>query len=119
MQAAEDAWNARDPDRVAIAYTPDTEWRSHAGLLTGREAVRAFLQRKWARERDYRLKKTLWCFLENRVAVHFEYEWHEDSGQWFRFYGNENWEFAEHGLMQNRYASLNDPPIEESEHRFR
>lgn len=118
VQAAEDAWNTRDPDRVALAYTPDTEWRNRAEFLTGRDAVRAFLQRKWAKELDYRLKKTLWCFMDNRIAVRFEYEWHDDSGQWYRSYGNENWEFDEHGLMQRRFASINDKPIAEAERKF-
>ena len=119
VQAAEDAWNTRDPDRVALAYTPDTEWRNRAEFLTGRDAVRAFLQRKWAKELDYRLKKTLWCFMDNRIAVRFEYEWHDDSGQWYRSYGNENWEFAENGLMQKRFASINDLPIKEADRRPR
>ena len=119
VQAAEDAWNTRDPDRVALAYTPDTEWRNRAEFLTGRDAVRAFLQRKWAKELDYRLKKTLWCFMDNRIAVRFEYEWHDDSGQWYRPYGNENWEFAENGLMQKRFASINDLPIKEADRRLR
>ena len=118
VQAAEDAWNTRDPDRVALAYTPDTEWRNRAEFLTGRDAVRAFLQRKWAKELDYRLKKTLWCFMDNRIAVRFEYEWHDDSGQWYRSYGNENWEFDEHGLMQVRHASINDLPIREDQRLF-
>ena len=119
VQAAEDAWNTRDPDRVALAYTPDTEWRNRAEFLTGRDAVRAFLQRKWAKELDYRLKKTLWCFMDNRIAVRFEYEGHDDSGQWYRSYGNENWEFAENGLMQKRFASINDLPIKEADRRLR
>ena len=119
VQAAEDAWNTRDPDRVALAYTPDTEWRNRAEFLTGRDAVRAFLQRKWAKELDYRLKKTLWCFMDNRIAVRFAYEWHDDSGQWYRSYGNENWEFAENGLMQKRFASINDLPIKEADRRLR
>ena len=119
VQAAEDAWNTRDPDRVALAYTPDTEWRNRAEFLTGRDAVRAFLQRKWAKELDYRLKKTLWCFMDNRIAVRFEYEWHDDSGQWYRSYGNENWEVAENGLMQKRFASINDLPIKEADRRLR
>ena len=119
VQAAEDAWNTRDPDRVALAYTPDTEWRNRAEFLTGRDAVRAFLQRKWAKELAYRLQKTLWCFMDNRIAVRFEYEWHDDSGQWYRSYGNENWEFAENGLMQKRFASINDLPIKEADRRLR
>ena len=119
VQAAENAWNTRDPERVSLAYTPDTEWRNRAEFINGREAVRAFLERKWNRELDYRLKKELWCFLGNRIAVRFEYEWHDDSGHWFRSYGNENWEFAENGLMHRRYASINDLPILEGERKFR
>jgi len=119
VQAAEDAWNTRDPVRVSLAYTPDTEWRNRAEFLAGREQVVAFLTRKWARENDYRLKKQLWAFMDNRIAVRFEYEWHDAAGQWFRSHGNENWEFAENGLMQRRYASINDQPISESERKFR
>jgi len=118
VQAAEDAWNTRDPARVALAYTPDSQWRNRAEFLTGREAIQAFLQRKWAKELDYRLKKELWCFMENKIAVRFEYEWHDDSGQWFRSYGNENWEFAENGLMRYRYASINDLPIKATERKL-
>ncbi|MET3494710.1 nuclear transport factor 2 family protein [Variovorax boronicumulans] len=119
VQAAEDAWNTRDPVRVSLAYTPDTEWRNRADFVNGREEVVAFLTRKWEREHDYRLKKTLWAFMDNRIAVRFEYEWHDAAGQWFRSHGNENWEFAENGLMQKRYASINDQPIAESERQFR
>ncbi|KAF1066070.1 histidine kinase [Variovorax paradoxus] len=119
VQAAEDAWNTRDPVRVSLAYTPDTEWRNRADFVNGREQVVQFLQRKWVRELDYRLKKTLWAFMDNRIAVRFEYEWHDDSGHWFRSHGNENWEFAPNGLMQRRYASINDQPIAESERKFR
>jgi len=119
IQAAEDAWNTRDPDRVALAYTPDSEWRNRAEFLTGRDAIREFLRRKWNKELDYRLRKELWCFLENRVAVRFEYEWHDDAGQWYRSYGNENWEFAENGLMRKRFASINDLPIKEADRKFR
>jgi len=119
IQAAEDAWNTRDPDRVALAYTPDSEWRNRAEFLTGRDAIREFLRRKWNKELDYRLRKELWCFLENRIAVRFEYEWHDDSGQWYRSYGNENWEFAENGLMRKRFASINDLPIKEADRKFR
>jgi len=111
VQAAEDAWNSRDPVRVSLAYTPDTEWRNRADFVNGREQVVEFLSRKWTRELDYRLKKQLWAFMDNRIAVRFEYEWHDDSGQWYRSHGNENWEFAENGLMQRRYASINDQPI--------
>lgn len=119
VQAAEDAWNSRDPARVSLAYTPDTEWRNRADFVTGREQVVEFLTRKWEREHDYRLKKTLWAFMDNRIAVRFEYEWHDAAGQWFRSHGNENWEFAENGLMRKRYASINDQPIAESERKFR
>ena len=119
VQAAEDAWNTRDPVRVSLAYTPDTEWRNRADFVNGREQVVGFLTRKWERELDYRLKKTLWAFMDNRIAVRFEYEWHDAAGQWFRSHGNENWEFAENGLMQRRYASINDQPIAESERKFR
>ncbi|SFQ13799.1 nuclear transport factor 2 family protein [Variovorax sp. 770b2] len=119
VQAAEDAWNTRDPVRVSLAYTPDTEWRNRADFVNGREQVVEFLTRKWEREHDYRLKKTLWAFTDNRIAVRFEYEWHDAAGQWFRSHGNENWEFNEQGLMQRRYASINDQPIAESERKFR
>jgi nuclear transport factor 2 (NTF2) superfamily protein len=119
VQAAEDAWNTRDPVRVSLAYTPDTEWRNRADFVNGREQVVQFLTRKWEREHDYRLKKTLWAFMDNRIAVRFEYEWHDAAGQWFRSHGNENWEFAENGLMQRRYASINDQPISESERKLR
>ena len=119
VQAAEDAWNTRDPVRVSLAYTPDTEWRNRADFVNGREQVVEFLARKWAREHDYRLRKQLWAFMDNRIAVRFEYEWHDAAGQWFRSHGNENWEFAENGLMQKRYASINDQPIAESERKFR
>ena len=119
VQAAEDAWNTRDPVRVSLAYTPDTEWRNRADFVNGREQVVEFLTRKWEREADYRLKKTLWAFMDNRIAVRFEYEWHDAAGQWFRSHGNENWEFAENGLMRKRYASINDQPIAESERKFR
>ena len=119
VQAAEDAWNTRDPLRVSLAYTPDTEWRNRADFVNGREQVVQFLTRKWEREHDYRLKKSLWAFMDNRIAVRFEYEWHDAAGQWFRSHGNENWEFAENGLMQRRFASINDQPIAESERKFR
>jgi hypothetical protein len=119
VQAAENAWNTRDPERVALAYTEDSEWRNRAEFFSGRDAIRAFLRRKWAKELDYRLKKELWAFRENRIAVRFEYEWHDDSGQWYRAYGNENWEFREDGLMQKRFASINDLPIQESERRLK
>ena len=118
VQMAEDAWNSRDPKRVSLAYTPDSEWRNRTEFLTGREAIVEFLERKWAKELDYRLKKTLWGFRENRMAVSFEYEWHDANGQWYRSYGNELWEFDEAGLMRRRLASINDAPIAESERRI-
>jgi len=119
VQAAEDAWNSRNPDRVALAYTPDSAWRNRADFFSGREAIRDFLIRKWATELDYRLRKSLWAFTANRIAVRFEYEFHDASGQWFRAHGNENWEFAENGLMARRFASINDQPITEAERKFR
>ncbi len=115
VQAAEDAWNSRDPERVGLAYTVDTEWRNRTEFLHGREEVKAFLYRKWAKELDYKLKKELWGFRENRMAVRFEYEWHDADGNWFRSYGNELWEFDDAGLMRKRYASINDLAIQESE----
>jgi uncharacterized protein len=111
VRAAEDAWNSRDPDRVVGVYTPDTLWRNRAEFPRGRDEVHAFLVRKWARELDYRLIKELWAFTDNRIAVRFAYEWHDDSGQWYRSYGNENWEFSAEGYMQRRFASINDLPI--------
>lgn len=119
IQAAEDAWNSRDPERVALAYTVDSEWRNRSEFLTGRPAIIDFLRRKWTRELDYRLRKELWAFTGNRIAVRFEYEYHDEQGRWFRAYGNENWEFAPDGLMQRRYASINDLAIAESERKFR
>ena len=119
VQAAEDAWNTCDPERVALAYTEDSEWRNRIEFITGRVAIKDLLARKWAKELDYRLKKELWCFMYNKIAVRFEYEWHDDSGEWYRAYGNENWEFAENGLMMRRFASINDLPIQESERKFR
>ena len=118
VRGAEDAWNSRDPDRVAGVYTEDTVWRNRAEFPVGREAVRGFLQRKWARELDYRLIKELWAFTDNRIAVRFAYEWRDDSGHWFRSYGNENWEFNPQGLMQRRFASINDLPIAEADRLF-
>jgi uncharacterized protein len=118
VRLAEDAWNTRDPERVVLVYTPDTRWRNRAEFPAGREEVRQFLARKWARELDYRLIKELWAFTQNRIAVRFAYEWHDDSGQWFRSYGNENWEFNEHGFMQRRFASINDLPIHAAERKF-
>lgn len=119
VQVAEDAWNTRDPEKVALAYTEDSQWRNRAEFLSGREEIKAFLRRKWAKELDYCLKKELWSFTDNRISVRFEYEWHDDSGHWYRSYGNEQWEFAESGLMRRREASINDVPIEESERKFR
>jgi nuclear transport factor 2 (NTF2) superfamily protein len=119
VRLAEDAWNTRDPQRVALAYTADSRWRNRAEFLQGRDAIEAFLTRKWQRELDYRLIKEIWGCRENRIAVRFAYEWHDDSGQWFRSYGNENWEFDEHGLMRVRFASINDAPIAESGRRYR
>ncbi len=119
VQAAEDAWNTRDPERVALAYTVDSQWRNRVEFLNGREEIVAFLRRKWSRELDYRLKKTMWCYTGNRIAVTFEYEYHDDSGQWYRAYGNELWEFDESGLMRQRIASINDTPIKESERHIR
>ncbi|MBL8292084.1 MAG: nuclear transport factor 2 family protein [Bryobacterales bacterium] len=117
VQMAETAWNTRDAEKVALAYSPDSEWRNRTEFLRGREEIKAFLKRKWAKELDYRLKKALWTFGDNRIAVTFEYEWHDASGQWFRSYGNELWEFDEAGLMRRRIASINDAPIAESERR--
>lgn len=119
IQAAEDAWNSRDPERVAQAYTVDTEWRNRSEFLHGRAEVVEFLRRKWAREHDYRLKKELWAFTGNRIAVRFEYEFHDDTAQWWRAYGNENWEFDELGYMRRRFASINDVKIAESDRKFR
>ncbi len=118
VRMAEDAWNTRDPDRVVLVYTEDTRWRNRAEFPVGREQVRAFLQRKWARELDYRLIKELWACDGARIAVRFAYEWHDDSGHWYRSYGNENWEFNAQGFMMRRYASINDLPIAESERKF-
>jgi uncharacterized protein len=119
VQAAEDAWNSRDPDRVSLAYTPDSQWRNRSEFFNGRENIRAFLQRKWEKELDYRLRKELWSFTDNRISVRFEYEFHDQSGQWYRAHGNEQWEFAANGLMQRREASINDVVIQESERKFR
>jgi uncharacterized protein len=118
IRMAEDGWNSRDPQRVSLVYTPDSQWRNRAEFPSGREQIIEFLTRKWAKELDYRLIKELWAFSENRIAVRFVYEWHDDSGQWFRSFGNENWEFAENGLMQRRFASINDLPILESARLF-
>ncbi|MDI1336644.1 MAG: nuclear transport factor 2 family protein [Lacunisphaera sp.] len=119
VQAAEDAWNSRDPERVALAYTENTEWRNRSTFVNGRAEVVAFLRDKWRRELDYRLKKELWAFTGNRLAVRFEYEFHDASGQWYRAYGNENWEFDGHGYMQRRFASINDRTITEADRKFR
>ncbi len=118
VQAAEAAWNTKDPERIALAYSPDSQWRNRDTFLNGREEIKAFLKGKWERELDYRLKKTLWAFRDNRIAVSFEYEWHNEEGQWFRSYGNELWEFNDEGLMQTRLASINDAPINKSERRI-
>jgi len=115
---AEDAWNGGDPEKVALAYTPDSQWRNRSEFIEGRDEIKAFLQRKWAHELEYRLIKELWAFTDNRIAVRFAYEWHDESGQWHRSYGNENWEFDEHGFMRRRIASINDLPIEYDERKF-
>ena len=119
IQGAEDAWNSKDPLKVSMAYTVDTEWRNRDQFVNGREEVQAFLADKWNQELDYKLKKELWAFRGNRIAVRFEYEYRNQAGQWFRAYGNENWEFDENGLMAKRYASINDLAIEESERKFK
>ena len=118
VQAAEDTWNSKDPERVSLAYTIDTEWRNRTEFINGREEVKAFLKRKWEKENGYKLKKELWGFRENRMAVRFEYEWHDEAGNWYRSYGNENWEFDENGYMRKRFASINDLPIKEEERRL-
>jgi len=118
VRLAEDAWNTRDPGRIVLAYTEDTRWRNRSEFLRGRAEAEAFLTRKWQRELDYRLIKELWGFRESRMAVRFAYEWHDDSGQWFRSYGNENWEFDADGLMAVRHASINDAPITEAERKY-
>lgn len=118
VKAAEDAWNSRDPQRVALAYTEGSQWRNRTEFFAGREAIRDFLSRKWAKELDYRLKKELWAFHGNRISVRFEYEWHDDSGQWYRTHGNEHWEYDDDGLMRRRDMSANDYPIEASERRI-
>lgn len=119
VRLAEDAWNSRDPEKVSLAYTPDSRWRNRSEFLNGRQEIVAFLTRKWAKELDYRLIKELWACDGNRIAVRFAYEWHDDSGSWFRSYGNENWEFDDAGLMRLRLASINDLPIKESERKYR
>jgi nuclear transport factor 2 (NTF2) superfamily protein len=118
VQAAEDAWNTKDPEKVSLAYTIDTEWRNRTDFINGREEVKQFLTRKWEKELDYKLKKELWGFKENRMAVRFEYEWHDAAGQWYRSYGNELWEFDEKGYMQKRFASINDLPIAEADRKL-
>jgi hypothetical protein len=119
VRRAEDAWNTRDPEKVSLAYTVDSRWRNRAEFIQGREEIVAFLKHKWARELDYRLIKELWAFAGNRIAVRFAYEWHDDSGNWLRSYGNENWEFDDLGLMRLRMASINDLPITETERKYR
>jgi len=118
VRLAEDAWNSRNPEKVAMAYCVDSNWRNRSEFVNGRREIVAFLMRKWSEELEYRLIKELWAFDGNRIAVRFAYEWHDDSGQWFRSYGNENWEFNEQGLMKKRFASINDLPIDESERKF-
>src|SRR6266566_6079408 len=119
VRQAEDGWNSRDPEKVALAYTLDSRWRNRSEFVTGRQEIIAFLKRKWSKEREYRLIKELWAFEGNRIAVRFAYEWHDDSGNWFRSYGNENWEFEANGLMRRRIASINDLPIAEQDRKFR
>lgn len=118
VQMAEDAWNTRDPQKVALAYTVDTEWRNRDQFVNGRQEVVAFLTKKWERELDYKLKKELWAYTDNRISVRFEYEWHDKEGNWFRSYGNEQWEFDANGLMQRRYASINDLAIDGRDRKF-
>jgi nuclear transport factor 2 (NTF2) superfamily protein len=118
VRLAEDGWNSRDAAKVALAYTPDTQWRNRAEFASSREQAQALLQRKWNKELEYRLIKELWAFTDSRIAVRYAYEWHDDSGNWFRSYGNENWEFADNGLMAHRFACINDLPIKESERKF-
>lgn len=119
VQAAEDAWNSRDPERVSMAYTENSQWRNRGEFIVGREQIRKFLSGKWIKEQEYRLKKDLWTFSGNRIAVIFMYEWHDDTDQWFRSYGNEMWEFASNGLMARRVASINDVPIDEVDRKLR
>lgn len=118
VRLAENAWNSRNPDRVALAYSEDSEWRNRSDFIVGRDQIRLFLAAKWNRENDYRLVKSLWAFSENRIAVRFQYEWHNTAGHWYRSYGNELWEFDEHGLMRRREASINDVPIATSDRKF-
>ncbi len=119
VRLAENGWNSRDPEKVSLAYTTDTRWRNRSHFITNRAQAKAFLTEKWAKENEYRLIKELWAFTENRIAVRYAYEWHDDSGNWFRSYGNENWEFDDHGLMRERHASINDLPIKEEDRLFR
>lgn len=118
IQAAEDAWNSKDPEKIALAYSPNSEWRNRINFLHGRPEIINFLQGKWEKELDYKLKKEYWAHIENKIAVRFEYEWRDAAGQWYRAYGNENWEFDENGLMKKRFASINDLPIEEKDRRL-
>jgi hypothetical protein len=118
VQAAEDAWNSRDPERVSLAYSPESEWRNRDEFFTGRDAIRAFLERKWSKELDYRLMKELWSYTDNRISVRFEYEWRDEQGQWYRTHGNEHWEFDDEGLMRRRDMSANDIPIRAEERRL-
>ena len=118
VRMAEDAWNGKNPEKIALAYSEDSEWRNRSEFVNGRQEIIEFLTRKWAKELDYRLIKEVWATSENRIAVRFAYEWHDDSGTWYRAYGNENWEFTETGLMKKRYASINDLPISEEERKF-
>jgi hypothetical protein len=118
VRMAENAWNSKNPEKVSLAYTVDSQWRNRAEFPQGREQIKAFLQQKWARELDYRLVKELWAYKDNRIAVRFAYEWHDDAGNWFRSYGNENWEFDENGLMKTRFASINDMPIAANERKL-
>jgi nuclear transport factor 2 (NTF2) superfamily protein len=119
VQMAEDAWNTKNPEKVSLAYTIDTEWRNRNLFINGREEVKSFLTAKWEKELEYKLKKELWAFTDNKIAVRFEYEWHDNNGQWYRSYGNENWEFDENGFMKKRFASINDLAINETERRFK
>ncbi|MFM7022288.1 MAG: DUF1348 family protein [Flavobacteriales bacterium] len=119
VQMAEDAWNTKNPEKVSLAYTIDTEWRNRDQFINGREEVKSFLRAKWEKELDYKLKKELWAFTSNRIAVRFEYEWRDNTGQWYRSYGNENWEFDENGFMKKRFASINDLKIDETERRVK
>lgn len=119
VQMAEDAWNTKNPEKVSLAYTIDTEWRNRNLFINGREEVKRFLTAKWEKELDYKLKKELWAFTDNKIAVRFEYEWHDSNGQWYRSYGNENWEFDKNGFMKKRYASINDLEIDEKERRVK